>query len=656
MLKLQIKRLLKLKIENLKISNFLTIGEIECSLDQKGLVLIQGENKDDSSQDSNGSGKSSFADAILWCLFGSTARGESGDKVVNRSAKKNCCVQITVSDGEDRYEITRHRKHSKEKNKLTVFKLDNESVDLTKGTDKLTQPIVNKIIGCSEEVFTAAIYAGQEAMPDLPGMTDKQLKTLIEEAAGIDRLQSAHSEALLRIRSIKTDISIKQTEIAGGENSVNDSKQSLAELKDKQKTHKEKSELRIKEINDLLSGLDEKIVKAERNCVIAAEKTAEFKKALASIQNQIDSLSEEKIKHKELIKLSNKAQSEFMNSQANFDANEKRDLANLKSKYESIEDSVGRPCESCGKPVTAEEIDSVRENIRELIVNAKHNFLQARDTLSQKSMAAEKAKSELELFESNMTDVSSEIKKSEEIRLKIEKLSEYENIKDKLIVERTNLNSELNQIKSSENPFNDLLVSAKEKLKERISNLESTKNELTDLMDKLKVGELTEKVFSPAGVRAHILDTVTPFLNQRTSEYLSVLTDENISATWSTLSQTATGDVREKFVIDVVSKVGAANFKSLSGGEKRKVRLACSMALQDLVSSRASKPIELYIADEIDHALDEAGLERLMGILDEKAKTKGTALVISHNSLSDWIRQSVTVVKENGYSALKGNL
>jgi DNA repair exonuclease SbcCD ATPase subunit len=72
------------------------------------------------------------------------------------------------------------------------------------------------------------------------------------------------------------------------------------------------------------------------------------------------------------------------------------------------------------------------------------------------------------------------------------------------------------------------------------------------------------------------------------------------------------------------------------------------------VASRANKPIDLFIADEIDHALDESGLERLMGVLEEKSRTKGTVLVISHNSLSDWIRQSVTVIKSGGRSTLDG--
>jgi DNA repair exonuclease SbcCD ATPase subunit len=78
------------------------------------------------------------------------------------------------------------------------------------------------------------------------------------------------------------------------------------------------------------------------------------------------------------------------------------------------------------------------------------------------------------------------------------------------------------------------------------------------------------------------------------------------------------------------------------------------MALQDMVASRATKPINIFVADEVDHALDESGLERLMTVLNDKAKERGTVLVISHNSLSDWIDNVITVTKEKGYGTVSG--
>ncbi|WP_210241344.1 hypothetical protein [Mesorhizobium sp. B1-1-1] len=95
----------------------------------------------------------------------------------------------------------------------------------------------------------------------------------------------------------------------------------------------------------------------------------------------------------------------------------------------------------------------------------------------------------------------------------------------------------------------------------------------------------------------------------------------------------------------VTNATGGKIFKGLSGGEKRKVRIATALALQDLVATRASKPIDLFIGDEIDDALDPAGLERLTMILEEKARERGSVFVISHNEMRDHVKQVMLIEK-----------
>jgi DNA repair exonuclease SbcCD ATPase subunit len=206
------------------------------------------------------------------------------------------------------------------------------------------------------------------------------------------------------------------------------------------------------------------------------------------------------------------------------------------------------------------------------------------------------------------------------------------------------------------NPQDSVLAHLTAKIAETQKSIDNRIQVQGQLAGEQEVAQAVTKVFSPAGVRAHILDTVTPFLNDRTAEYLSTLSDGNISAVWSTLSKTAKGELREKFVIEVENGKGAKSFRGLSGGEKRKVRLATMMALQDLVASRATKPLNLWIGDEVDDALDSAGLERLMSILERKAREKGTVLVISHNELRDWIDEVTVVRKSGGYSKVEGSL
>jgi DNA repair exonuclease SbcCD ATPase subunit len=195
-----------------------------------------------------------------------------------------------------------------------------------------------------------------------------------------------------------------------------------------------------------------------------------------------------------------------------------------------------------------------------------------------------------------------------------------------------------------------------ERLAAQKLELAALNDELAGYDERIEILKNVVGVFGRKGVRAHVLETVTPYLNERTAYYLGTLSDGTIVANWSTLAIKSDGELAEKFNILVSKEDGAKEYFGLSGGERRKVRLATSMALQDLVASRASKPINLFIADEIDDALDVSGLERLMGILEEKGRERGTLVLISHNDIGDWVRNVSKVTKSGYYSEISGYL
>ena len=141
-------------IQELHLENFLIMSKADVNLDNKGLILIVGENKDDTSANSNGSGKSTIVDALCWCLYGTTARGISGDDVVNRTNKENCFVSVKIQDGENVYEITRYRKHSAYKNNVKVIV---NGSDLTKPSTNETDKLMVSLLGITEEIFKDGI-------------------------------------------------------------------------------------------------------------------------------------------------------------------------------------------------------------------------------------------------------------------------------------------------------------------------------------------------------------------------------------------------------------------------------------------------------------------------------------------------------------------
>ncbi|MBO6507548.1 MAG: AAA family ATPase [Roseibium sp.] len=635
-----------MKFGELKIEKFLTIEEAVLNLSDRGLILVQGVNDDDTSADSNGAGKSSLADAFCWCTYGTTARGESGDNVINNKFGKGTRVSIDVVDGVDEWRISRHRKHKEHKNSLRVEKLNAGGTwdDHTLGTDKLTQGLVNQIMGCSYEVFSAAVYAGQERMPDLPAMTDKQLKILVEEAAGVTVLEAAYTEARKELTDAKGKFTAQETKI----DRLNDRQEvltdNLTDLKaqsdDWEKRHKENLEDHRVKHNDLVKIAKGAIAEVEK-LDIEGQRTK-----IAGIDAKIAAVADENKQAKELQAEAAAADREYAIKKQTYDAAKKHHQREQDA-LAKVDDLVGKPCGECGKPYCEHDLSDARERAEKRVSDAKKSMDGARtaavDAQDRKKTSVEAS----ERFQASMTDVSSE---------NALRASYSDVLNDMLAQERdaqqrrkhvAESKTAFQRLKEAENPHKNQIEATEKKISTLKDQIEEERLEFEALGEKVKVAETVASVFSPAGVRAYILDEVTPFLNAQTAKYLGALSDGNLTATWSTLQKNKKGELKEKFSIDVVNAKGGTSFGLISGGERRKVRIASALALQDLVARRATKPISLFVGDEIDDALDTAGQERLMGILDEKARERGTVLVISHNDLKDWISQQVLVQKSD---------
>lgn len=637
------------------IQNFLTIGNAEINLKDRGLLLIQGANKDDSSADSNGAGKSSIADAICWALYGVTARGVSTDAVVNKSAKKDCVVELHFEDAGEFYRIVRHRKDSTNKNATFVQQKHGVGgvmpLDLHKGTEKETQEVINALVGCSLEVFQAAVYAGQEKMPDLPSMTDKQLKLMIEEAAGTEVLARAHQIARDRLSVAFRELSSLQT--LSSTHSVQHTT-AAARLADETVKHADFEAQRKPQAKAELAKtipLNAKFI--ELGGKIDAEELKDRGTELLKIASTFASLKSERDEQERLDKLILTASKALATAEAAA-RRAKQDHTNAVEALRTLSDKVGQPCGECGKAYCEHDLEAVKK-LRQADLDAATETLKrcANEYKSAKA-AHDDAQERATAHKKTLTDVTAMAARQRELQ---DELAQIEVLKK----EKTAIEVEIEKCKSAagvwlkkDNPYTASVALMEKTLRELEEQMRANEEKVREVESQVEILEEAVKVYGPAGVRAHILDTVTPYLNDRTSHYLSALADDNIHAVWNTLTTNAKGELKEKFNIEVKNDKGAESFEGLSGGEKRKVRLATAMALQDMVASRATKPINIFIADEVDHALDESGLERLMTVLNEKAKERGTVLVISHNSLSDWIDEVITVTKEAGYGKVSG--
>jgi DNA repair exonuclease SbcCD ATPase subunit len=181
-------------------------------------------------------------------------------------------------------------------------------------------------------------------------------------------------------------------------------------------------------------------------------------------------------------------------------------------------------------------------------------------------------------------------------------------------------------------------------LKEDMLKIISEKQEQKD-KHKLdyEVMRFWEKAFSEQGIIKYIIKNVLGYFNERCNYYLSYLTNTNYSIQFDE-------ELGEKIETD--GRLVA--YISLSGGEKRKINLAVTLGLKDLLLLTDKSHADLIFFDEITEGIDAEGVQGLYNLLLEIKKTK-TVFIITHNkhlkTLLDSSRR-VTIIKDKGTSTI----
>ena len=351
----------------------------------------------------------------------------------------------------------------------------------------------------------------------------------------------------------------------------------------------------------------------------------------------------------------------------------------LGAKIEDVTSSVGTPCPTCGQPLTKDSISSaifeLEAQIKELDEEIAEYTEISRESESRISELCE-SKS---VIESNRVDIQNRIdelsslyKKSSKLRDKyqelVQRLSELNKDKSAYAVKKEKLSGKIVLLKdridtssktieskkSMSNPYDNIIDNLKQKKQKLEESIKNHQEVLKTHEDEKKLCEFWCKAYSNSGIKSLLLDDVTPYLNRQANKYLRKLSSDHMEIVFSTQSTLKSGEVREKFSVEVINADGGSSYASNSSGEKKRVDIAINLALQSLVASRSNKKLNLIILDEILDSLDDAGVEHIMSLLQEISNDKSSVFVISHNdSIKSVFTNTITVVKENGYSTIK---
>lgn len=192
-----------LTFHRLRAVNFLGYGDVEVPLSGQGLVLIDGENRDQIGFfSSNGAGKSTLIEAVYWCLFGATLRTLRVDDVPNRNGDGSVLVELDVETEGARYRIVRARNHRQYGTGLHIFEKgpEGEELDASLGGARGNSEVaIRQRLGVDTETFRSAVLFGQNVEAYFAEARPSEQQAILDRLANTGRFDS-YGEAAKRLR------------------------------------------------------------------------------------------------------------------------------------------------------------------------------------------------------------------------------------------------------------------------------------------------------------------------------------------------------------------------------------------------------------------------------------------------------------------------
>lgn len=628
-----------------EMKNFMAIKEATLELDNRGLILIEGENKTNESFQSNGSSKSSLVSSITYSLYGKTEKGLKADDVVNNKIGKNTYVKLYFDIGEDHYRIERYRKDKENKNKVKLFLNDK---DITGSTNDVTDKQIQELFGIDFNTYLNSIIYGQGDIPMFSQATDKGKKEILESITKTDIYKEAQEVA-----------KEKYKEVEEKQNNLEQEIEKVGYKKELTEQQFQKDLIQYQEVKKKQEE-EEKYIEEQTN--IITQERQRYSEAIEKVKEQIPKVHTEEYIFTDQYNLCseginklNKALKETLEPEQD-DLIEQQKAIHFntvmtKDNLEKLDTSD--TCPVCGSPIDNSHKIKEQEKMNETISNQEKQEEELQKQINQYAEKIITVKDKID--ELRQIQIQEEQQKEQLEKENREKLQNQQQYYDKI----SQLEREMNQLQVPQaNDYSYIKEPNQEEHQKEIKELEKTidnyKDDIVQLESKKQRYNQAVNAFSNKGIRSVVLDFITPFLNEKANEYLQTLSGSGIEIEFQTQVENAKGELKDKFDVIVNNSKGGSSYKSNSAGEQKRIDIAISFAIQDLIMSKEEISTNIALYDEVFDGLDAIGCENVIKLLKDRLNIVSTIFVITHNeNLKSLFDNTIKVIKEDGISRME---
>lgn len=624
---------MNINFDKIIISNFLSIGQADIDLKDNGYVLVKGvNNHTEDSAISNGSGKSTVFEAIIWCLCGETLRGSKN--VTNINGDDGALVELFFRIDSNNYHIIRSKDNSKYKTNLKLFVNDN---DISGKGIRDTEKILSETLPELTSSFIGSVIILGQGMPqkftnNSPSGRKEVLEKLSKSDFMIEDLKKRVSDRKVvlqkQLREHEDNLLSLKSKLETQRNIILDNQNKLQNIESK-----ETYEARLKQFNQDRS---DKCVERDNFENLKTVKEAEaYIESLKETRQTVESKLFEETTH-----LTDKYNS--VNESLSFSISELTVNKTKLEKYINDVENMTEICPTCHqriegvvKPDISKEKESLEEVIRKIKEfevckkNNTDNFNKDRITLKTA------ADTELKIIQEGINNQQNII-------------SAFEESQKVLNTSITELDK---QIQECEN-FIKVIDTKRETLQESIEEGQRVENELcTEIHRERLLGDDTEAHLSVINkfdtmlkrdFRGYLLSNVITYIDSRAKNYAEDVFD--------------TQDISFKLEgNNILISFQGKDYENLSGGERQKVDLIVQFSIRDMLSEYMNFSSSILVLDEIFDNLDSAGCEKVINMISKRFNDINSIYVISHHAeeLNIPVDNYLTVIKNsNGVSSV----
>lgn len=648
---------MNIKFEELDIEGFRSIDRISLNLSDQGIVIVKGINNYEDLASSNGSGKSSIFEAIIYALFEETSSGDRD--IENRILGQGCSVVLKFSIDGVSYKIIRQSK----KGKGTVVLYRNDE-DISARNKSDTNKLIISILGINKAIFLDSIFLSQNAVTNLPSLSPTARKERLEILTNTDNA----------INNFKTFLKEKQTMYESKHvdcqleiNKINGKEESLQQQKDKLQAQINDIKIQIEERNKLgnIEDLDKQIQEYNVEINTINNQIPELDNQIEMISKSINELKNEQKVYEE--KRVNKDQ-EVQNQRdkcndlqkeitrvENIISYNNMDIDRINKEIEEIKNSD--TCPTCGRKydnVNEEHIQKVIEDKNKEIKEFENKNIENNNYIKDLQLELDKEievgknlKKEFENLNSLYND------KNEQVSEQQTNLINTNNQKTQLLNSIQNIQVQIDAINKQKDNILKIEIPNSKQYEDMVQDIDIQLNNLNKLKED-KNNELNE-LDNYINAIKHCIQLVTKdfrtFLLKNSLSYLNKILKDYSSQLFSNESDLIYISENDN-KLDIM--LGNATYESLSGGEKTRVNIALLLAQKSLANMIGNISCNIIILDEILGYCDALAENNVINLITKELESLETIYMISHKEIPIGYDAELIVEKNaNGLTHLK---